>query len=178
MNNFPVSEGDNASSRSARAPQRVALALGSNIGDRAATLRAAFEAVRPWIAVEAVSPLYETPAAYVVDQPSFYNAALVGTTNLQPLPLLWTLKKLESELGRVPTFRYGPRVIDLDLLLYGHVIMSSPELTIPHPRMAEREFALRPLADIAPNWIHPQTKMTVSQMLEGIPECSARKLSC
>lgn len=157
---------------------RIALAVGSNVGDRAATLRSAFEAVRPWIAVEAISPLYETPAAYVVDQPSFYNAALVGTTRLDPLPMLWILKKLEVELGRAPTFRYGPRVIDLDLLLYDDQVVSSPELTIPHPRMAEREFVLRPLADVAPEWAHPQLGLTVAQMLERIPERVAMRLSC
>lgn len=156
---------------------RVALALGSNVGDRAAKIRQAIEAVRPWIEVETVSPVYETPAAYVADQPPFHNAALVGTTPLEPLPLLWALKKLETELGRVPTFRYGPRVIDLDLLLYGDRIMSLPELTVPHPRMVEREFALRPLADIAPEWVHPQSGLTVAQLLDRIPERAAKRIS-
>lgn len=157
---------------------KVALALGANVGDRAAKLREAFDAVRPWIEVEAISPLYETPAAYVTDQPPFYNAALIGATSLEPLPLLWTLKKLESELGRVPTFRYGPRVIDLDLLLYGDLVLSSAELVVPHPRMAEREFVLRPLADIASDWSHPQSGLTVSQMLDRVSGDLARRLPC
>ncbi|MDP9127377.1 MAG: 2-amino-4-hydroxy-6-hydroxymethyldihydropteridine diphosphokinase [Pseudomonadota bacterium] len=155
--------------------EKIALGLGTNHGDRCGALRAAVEALTTYMSVSAVSPVYETAALYVADQPPFLNAALVGETKLTALALLWNLKRLETELGRVPTFRYGPRAIDLDLLFYGGQSMSSHELTVPHAHMAEREFVLRPLADIAPDWCHPRTGLTVAEMLGRIrtdnPRC-------
>ena len=123
--------------------------------------------------ITALSPIYETPPAYVTAQPSFLNAAITGMTSLSPLALLWSLKYLEGQLGRQPTFRYGPRVIDLDLLLYGDQILKDSELSVPHPRIAEREFVLRPLADIAPGWKHPVTGVTVAEMLTCLAENTA-----
>src|SRR5882762_753869 len=113
----------------------VALALGSNLGDRAAALRNAIASVGSYLTVTSLSPVYETPAAYVTDQPSFLNAALLGETKLEPLALLWALKKLERELGRQPTFHYGPRLIDIDIVYYGDTVIDTPELILPHPRM-------------------------------------------
>ena len=151
-------------------PRSVALALGSNMGDRLDHLRAAVRAAAEYVHITAISSVYETAAAYVTDQPSFLNAALLGTTVIEPLALLWSLKAAESAIGRQPTFRYGPRVIDIDILFYGETVLSSPELTIPHPRMAERDFVLRPLCDIASSWQHPQKQQNVEEMLSLLPD--------
>lgn len=154
------------------APVRVILALGTNMGDRLENLRAAIARLRPFVDIEKISPVYETASAYVTDQPDFLNATLAGTTHLEPLPLLWVVKDLESDIGRVPTFRYGPRVIDIDILFYDEQIVDLPELTIPHPRIAERDFVLYPLNDIAPDLQHPQNGLTVTGMLARLPRTS------
>lgn len=148
-----------------RVNAKVALALGANLGDRIAALRAAVTGLKPYMTITAKSPVYETAPAYVSDQPAFLNAALIGETGLEPLTLLRAVKDLENELGRQPTFHYGPRAIDIDIVFYGDQIIDLPELHIPHPRLAEREFVLRPLADIAPEWRHPATGLTAGEML-------------
>lgn len=147
----------------------VALALGSNVGDRMAAIKAAAAAMAPYVRITAASDVYETAPVYVNDQPAFLNAAVVGETGLEPLVLLRALKGLESELGRVPTFQYGPRLIDIDIVFYGDRVLKMPELIIPHPRMAEREFLLRPLSEIAPGWKHPETGADVTEMLATVP---------
>ncbi len=133
----------------------VYLALGSNLGDRRANLGAAVERLREHVTIEALSSLYETEPAYVTDQPRFLNAALRGRTALNPLALLAFAKRIEHEMGRATGQRYGPRVVDIDLLLYGDQMIHTPELTVPHPRMAERPFVLVPLAEIAPELAPP-----------------------
>ena len=134
------------------------LALGSNLGDRAANLHAALAALAGEpsgpVHVEATSFLYETPPAYVTDQPHYLNAACRITTTLHPYDLLAALKVTERDVGRTPTIRYGPRVIDLDILLYEDAVIDSEILSVPHARMAERAFVLRPLCDLAPE-LHP-----------------------
>lgn len=147
----------------------IALALGTNMGDRLAMLRATVVALRSVVGIEALSPVYETAAAYVTDQPAFLNAALLGRTTLSPPDLLAAVKRVEHELGRVPTFRNGPRLIDIDILYMDDVVLESATLTLPHPRMAEREFVLRPLAALAPDWQHPVTGATVAAMLAALP---------
>jgi 2-amino-4-hydroxy-6-hydroxymethyldihydropteridine diphosphokinase len=144
---------------------KVALALGANIGDRLAALRDAVKWLEPYISITAISPIYETAPAYVSDQPAFLNAAVIGETKLEPLTLLRAVKDLENDLGRQPTFHYGPRAIDIDVIFYGDETVNLPELAIPHARVAEREFVLRPLNDIAPGWKHPQNGQTVAEML-------------
>ena len=146
----------------------IALALGANIGDRQAALRAAVDGLRAFVSISALSPVYETAAAYVTDQPAFLNAALRGQTKLAAEDLLKEIKNLESRIGRRPTFRYGPRVIDIDILFYDDLVMQTPDLILPHPRMAERGFVLRPLADIAPDWRHPQSGQDTLSMLAKI----------
>ncbi|MFA5041437.1 MAG: 2-amino-4-hydroxy-6-hydroxymethyldihydropteridine diphosphokinase, partial [Bdellovibrionales bacterium] len=101
----------------------VALALGSNLGDRLDSLRKAVKTLSSCIKVVAASNVYETAPAYIVDQPVFLNAAVIGTTHLEPLPLLWALKNIEKEIGRTPTFRFGPRVIDIDILFYDSLVL-------------------------------------------------------
>ncbi len=159
---------------------RVALALGSNLGDRFDALRRAVDVVKTCVEITAVSRVYETPAAYVKDQPAFLNAAVLGTTKLDPLTLLWNLKSVERKLGRMPTFRYGPRVIDIDILFFCGRVLETPELTIPHPRIEERDFVLYPLNDIVPDWKHPVTQKTVAEMLSALPksgiECLGKAL--
>jgi 2-amino-4-hydroxy-6-hydroxymethyldihydropteridine diphosphokinase len=151
----------------------IALALGSNIGNRMEALRAAVAGLKAFVTVTKISPVYETAAAYVADQPPFLNAALLGETSLEPLELLHKLKTLETELGRQPSFRYGPRLVDIDILFYGDRVLASPELAIPHPRMAERAFVLKPLADIAPDMKHPETGLSVAEMLAQLPDSEA-----
>lgn len=142
----------------------VYLALGTNLGDRLGHLRAALVALTASVTVAYVSSVYETAPAYVVEQPRFYNAVLRGTTTLAPLALLAELKRIEATLGRVPGQRYGPRVIDLDILLYGDTMIATPELHIPHERLAERPFVLVPLAELAPDLVLPGQQETVAAL--------------
>ncbi len=150
-------------------PTLVALALGSNLGDRVEALRKAVKALASCVEVKSISPVYETAPAYITDQPAFLNAAVTGITQLEPLPLLWALKNLERDIGRTPTFRFGPRVIDIDIIFYDDVVFETPELTIPHPRVFERDFVLKPLSDIAPTWKHAKLGKTVAELLEALP---------
>jgi len=142
----------------------IYLALGSNLGDRAANLRAAVEALARLVTMVRVSALYETEPAYVASQPRFLNAALVGTTALEPIALLAALKAIEHNMGRVAGVRFGPRLIDLDILVYGEHVLTTAELTIPHPRLAERPFVLVPLAEIAPDLVPPGFSATVATL--------------
>jgi 2-amino-4-hydroxy-6-hydroxymethyldihydropteridine diphosphokinase len=146
----------------------VYLALGSNLGDRRANLREAVARLGARVAIERISSLYETEPAYVLDQPRFLNAALRGRTTLAPAELLAFLKQIERELGREAGLRFGPRVIDLDILLYDDLALESDALTIPHPRMAERPFVLAPLAEIAPALLPPGWDAPIEQLAQTV----------
>jgi 2-amino-4-hydroxy-6-hydroxymethyldihydropteridine diphosphokinase len=122
-------------------------------------------ALSPQLEIKAKSHIYETPPWGYEDQPRFLNQVLKAQTYLQPEPLLKHLKRLEIALGRKISFQNGPRRIDIDLLLYDDLVMNTPSLTIPHPRMHERGFVLLPLMDIAPDLVHPVTKKTVREMV-------------
>ena len=148
--------------------QSVYIALGSNLGDRSANLEAAVEALPPSVRVLLRSPIYETPPWGYTDQPAFLNQVVQAETDLTPQDLLTYLKKLEEKLGRQPTFQYGPRKIDLDILLYDDLVLETPSLTIPHPHLAERAFVLLPLADLAPDLVHPVLGITVTEMLSKL----------
>ncbi len=140
--------------------------MGSNLGRREANILRALEAMeRRGLKVCAVSPLYETEPWGVVAQPRFLNAACAIETDQAPQALLEILKHIESELGRVPTIRNGPRVIDLDILLYDDLCLTTPRLTIPHPGLLRRATALVPLADIAPGMRHPCSGRTIAEHL-------------
>lgn len=126
------------------------IGLGANLGDAAATVRAASDALGELGAVRARSALYGSTPWGGVAQPDFVNAAALLETALAPLPLLRALQALERRFGRVPGVRYGPRAIDLDLLAYDALSLATPELALPHPRLLERAFVLVPLAEIEP----------------------------
>ena len=143
----------------------IYLALGTNLGDRAANLRAALDALSPQVTLQAQSGIYETPPWGYADQPAFLNMAVRAATVLEPLDLLAHLKKIEENLGRTPTFRNGPRLIDIDILFYDMLVFNSPGLVIPHPRIQERAFVVVPLADIAPDFVHPVSYDFVWEML-------------
>lgn len=130
----------------------IFLGLGSNIGDREGNIRAAVAklAAYPGIRVERVSSLYATAPVGYTDQPEFLNAVAAVTTTLEPPALLAACLALERELGRERLIRWGPRTIDIDVLLYDDAVVASDELTLPHPRLLERCFVLVPLAEIAP----------------------------
>jgi len=146
----------------------IYLALGTNLGERPANLRAAMDAFAPDISVLDQSPIYETEPWGYVAQPPFLNMAVRAETELSPSDLLDRLKDIESTLGRVPNFKNGPRLIDLDILFYDDLILDTPPLVIPHPSLHKRAFVLVPLAAIAPSLVHPALGLSVEQFLEKI----------
>lgn len=151
----------------------IFLSLGSNIGDRAKNLRAAIAALADAkVRVTRVSSFYETEPVDLAEQPWFLNCAVQVETELPPLELLRALRGIESHMGSKKLVPKGPRLIDLDILLYGNETIDKPELQVPHPRMLLRKFVLAPLAEIAPNTTHPSWKGTVSQLLANMGHSS------
>lgn len=142
----------------------VYLALGSNLGDRLANLKEAIASLPPQMDVKARSSVYETDPWGYEDQNKFLNQVVRVETYLKPEPLLKHLKRLEMALGRKSSFQYGPRLIDIDILFYGDLVLYSPSLTIPHPLMHERGFVLLPMMDIAPDFVHPVRKKTIREL--------------
>lgn len=143
----------------------VYLALGSNLDDRLANLKEAVASLPPQMDVKAKSHVYETPPWGYENQPKFLNQALKVQTYLEPEPLLKHIKRLEIALGRKASFQNGPRLIDIDILFYDELVMNTPTLTIPHPRLHERGFVLLPMMDIAPDLIHPVTQKSIREMV-------------
>jgi 2-amino-4-hydroxy-6-hydroxymethyldihydropteridine diphosphokinase len=138
------------------------------LGDRLANLRSAIQLLPPLVEVVAQSPIYQTPPWGYTDQPEFLNQVITVRTSLPPLDLLAYLKEIEIKVGRTPTFRYGPRQVDLDILFYVDWIVDRPELQIPHPRMHERAFVLVPLNDLSPGFEHPLLKVSIQELLQKI----------
>ena len=155
----------------------VYLGLGSNLGDRKSNMRAAIEAVRhdPNCDVTAVSALYQTAPVGVTDQPDFLNAVIAARTTLPPSDLLKLCRDVEYSIGRKRTIRWGPRVIDIDILLYEDRILSGKDLAIPHPRIVERAFVLVPLAEIAPDVVL-QRGLTAQQAARAIDRTGVERI--
>lgn len=148
----------------------VAIGMGSNVGDRAANLRLGLDGLGRLMDRPLPSSLYETVPLHMDDQPKFLNACCVGRTRLPPRQLLEELKRLEGRAGRrTDAQRYGPRPLDLDLLLYGRAVIEGPGLTVPHPRIRDRAFVLVPLAELVPHWTIPASA--------GQPEATVRELA-
>jgi 2-amino-4-hydroxy-6-hydroxymethyldihydropteridine diphosphokinase len=143
----------------------VAIALGSNLGDRDAYLRGAIEKLRPAIHNLRVSTFHDTAPVGVGPQPTFLNAAAVGETSLTARALLDGLLLVEKELGRERPFPGAARTLDLDLILFDDAVIDEPQLIVPHPRFRERRFVLEPLSEIAPDWRDPVTGRTVEELL-------------
>jgi 2-amino-4-hydroxy-6-hydroxymethyldihydropteridine diphosphokinase len=144
------------------------LGLGSNLGDRRAALEGAIAALAatPGITVRRVSSFHETePAGGPPGQGRYLNAAAVIETSLDALALLHVLQDVEARFGRIRTVRFGERTLDLDLLFFGDQIISTPELTVPHPRFSVRRFVLEPLAEVAPEQVDPVSQRTIAQLL-------------
>lgn len=154
------------------------MSLGSNLGDRARNLREAIAAVRnAGIDVTRISSAYETEPVDYLDQPWFLNMAAEAETELAPAVLLQALRGIETQMGSKKLIAKGPRLIDMDILLYGDEVIDTPELQVPHPSMHLRRFVLEPLAEIAPNMRHPISGLNVSEMLAQTPDKSVvRKL--
>lgn len=174
------------------AKHSVAIALGSNLGDRFANIETALRLIEQpnqllaSVAADAVSVvdtsfMYETAPMYVTNQPRFANCACLVETTIEPRVLLKLLKRIETTVGRVPSIQNGPRAVDLDIILYDNEIIDTRdegrrdtldglagELVVPHPRMAEREFVLRPLADMIPEFVHPVHKKSIRTLLDGV----------
>ena len=149
----------------------VYLSLGSNVGDREENLRSAVgELDDPGFRVRRVSAIVESAPLYLTDQPAFLNVVVETETTLAPEDVLRRIEAVERNLGRQRVIPNGPRTIDIDIVLFGDVVMDTPELTIPHPKMAERRFVLEPLAELAPALKHPVLDRTITELLEGVSE--------
>ncbi|MCB9418404.1 MAG: 2-amino-4-hydroxy-6-hydroxymethyldihydropteridine diphosphokinase [Ardenticatenaceae bacterium] len=154
---------------------QVLLSLGTNLGERRHNLRRAVQQLDEEMVVTAVSPVYETEPWGEPDQPDFLNICLAATTTQTPRQLLKSIKQIELDLGREATYRWGPRLIDIDIIFYDDIVMAEEGLNIPHARLADRAFVLTPLADVAPDWVHPITGKTVVEMLNAVYSTAVRR---
>ena len=153
----------------------VFLGIGGNLGDRRELLRSAVDGIQQVLHEVRVSSLYETAAWGVTDQPAFLNAVVRGQTSLEPLELLDAMQAIENELGRIREQHWGPRLIDIDILLYGAEMIDEPRLKVPHPYMTQRGFVLRPLADLAAGLTLPDGSL-VGELLTTVSQDEVRQL--
>jgi 2-amino-4-hydroxy-6-hydroxymethyldihydropteridine diphosphokinase len=150
-------------------PHVVYLSVGSNVGDREAQLREAQARLGAVGRVVAVSSFYETEPVEFTKQPWFLNCALALETSRTPQQLIAAILRIEEEMGRRRVQKKGPRAIDIDILLFDDVILDSPELTIPHPTLHQRRFVLEPVAEIAPEALHPVLNRTIRKLRDALP---------
>src|SRR5579863_7954225 len=154
----------------------VYLSLGSNLGDRRANLARAIDLLdESGVRTLRVSSIFETEPMYLAAQPQFFNQIVEAETTLLPRQLHSTTRRIEKAVGRKPSAPNGPRVIDIDIVLFGKSLVDLPGLAIPHPRMAERRFVLEPLAELVPDLRHPVTRRTVREMLAAVKDQSVRR---
>jgi 2-amino-4-hydroxy-6-hydroxymethyldihydropteridine diphosphokinase len=150
-------------------PRPVYLSLGSNVGDREAQLRAAQARLSGVGRVVVASSFYETEPVEFTEQPWFLNFVLALETSNTPQQLMTAILRIEEEMGRRRTQKKGPRSIDIDILLFDDIIMDSTNLTIPHPALQQRRFVLEPMAEIAPEVVHPSLKKTIRELRDTLP---------
>ena len=152
------------------AKTRIAIGLGTNLGNRQENLKTALERLQQDVLENAeTSSIYETEPWGVKDQPKFLNAVVVGDTQWEPPAIVNFLKSLEREMGRTENIKNGPRMVDLDLLIFGNRIYSCDGIEVPHPGLSSRDFVLIPLSEVWNDWIHPVLNQSVSEMLAALP---------
>jgi 2-amino-4-hydroxy-6-hydroxymethyldihydropteridine diphosphokinase len=148
----------------------IYLALGSNVGDGDKYFDEAINLLSEKLSNIQQAPRYKSKAVGFTDQADFTNSVIRGDTNLEPQELLKFTQSIEEKVGRIRRFRWGPREIDIDIIFYDNLILDEENLTVPHPRFAQREFVLKPLLDIAPNFIDPASKLTIMNLYDNLPE--------
>jgi len=151
---------------------QVYLGLGSNLGNRKNNLEEAIRQISQFAAIKKTSSTYETEPWGLKDQPKFLNQVLFVESTLGPNELLSLLKNIEQQMGRKKSVRFGPRIIDVDILFYDDDVMNTPNLTIPHSHLTERAFVLVPLAEIAPKLVHPLYQKTIKELLQDVDQSS------
>ena len=149
---------------------RIYLALGSNVGDKKKNIQQAITLLRKKVSNIKIASFYETKAVGYTEQDNFINTAIEGNTALTPEELLVFIKDVEKKVGRIKRFLNGPREIDIDILFYNNHLLKKDDLQIPHPRLHERDFVLKPLTDLDPMLYHPICKKTVSELLKDLPK--------
>jgi len=155
---------------------QIYIGFGINLGDREKQLRDAWEHVARVVHITRTSAVYETEPWGVTAQPRYLNLVVEAETNLSAKELLGALQTIEHEMGRIRGMRYGPRIIDLDILLYGDENIKADDLEIPHPRLAERRFVLLPLAELTPNLQHPRLHLSILELLHRLPDKGGEQL--
>ena len=150
---------------------KIFLSLGSNLGNKEHNLQSAIKKLSEIIDIKKTSSIYQTEPTDYEEQPNFLNLVIEAETNLSPEELIKSTQKIQKELGtKEKAVRYGPRIIDIDILFYNDLIMKKENLTIPHPRLHERAFVLVPFAEIAPGWIHPSLKKSIVEIKQNLKD--------
>jgi 2-amino-4-hydroxy-6-hydroxymethyldihydropteridine diphosphokinase len=143
----------------------VFLGLGSNLGESITHLNEAYHLLNPYFHNLVASNIVQSDPMYVIDQPKFYNQVLKGSTHLSARELLVLTQDIQEKIGRVKTYRNGPRTIDIDILYFGDLVLSEPDFVIPHPRIHERLFVLQPLVELDPTWVCPNSRKSAADLL-------------